>query len=105
MESGSVIRLRIRFPAFVVKTLQNGTGGWVDIEKQVSNGTTVLQLLKGLATVYPGFREGLFNPDTGTVGEQIGVVLNNQLLTFAEMTQTKISNNDSLVILPIYSGG
>lgn len=100
-----MIEIRVRFPAFVLRTYENGKGGWVELERSIEDGTTVIQLLSDLVTSYPGFREGLFNPETGTVSEQIGVGLNNQLLTFDEITQIKLGNNDTVVILPIYSGG
>ncbi len=79
--------------------------GWSGIEREVADGTTVLELLSDLAAAYPEFRESVFNPDVGTLNEQIGVVLNDVLLTFEEVNHTRLVDEDIVTLLPIYSGG
>jgi len=100
-----VVRVNVRFPSFVFKTLAGRVGGWVGLTREVTDGTTVAGLLSDLVETYPGFRERVFSPDTGTVNEQIGVVLNDRLLAFAELSQIGLSNDDKVVIQPVYSGG
>jgi molybdopterin converting factor small subunit len=105
LEARRVIKIRIRFPRSVILAGESQKGGWQDIEREAVEGTTVIQLLSDLVSTYPGFREGVFNPQTGTLNEQIGVVVNDQLLTFSEVTQNLLADDDRIVIVPIYAGG
>ena len=75
------------------------------MEKEIGERTTVNELLSALVLTSPGFRESVFNPDVGLVNEQMNVVLNNELLTYAEISQTTLADGDTVTLLPIYSGG
>jgi molybdopterin converting factor small subunit len=101
----AVVSVTASFPSFVFGTGLRKAGGRVELRKDLPDGTTVIRLLSDLVTGYPGFREAVFNPESGTVNEQIGVVLNDQLLTFAEITEITLKDGDSLTILPVYAGG
>jgi molybdopterin converting factor small subunit len=100
-----VVSVTVRFPSSVFKTGSGEAGGRVELRKDLPDGTAVIRLLSDLVTTYPGFREAVFNPESGTVNEQIGVVLNDTLLTFAEITETTLNDSDTLTIVPIYAGG
>ena len=100
-----MVKISVRFPSFVFKTPAAENTGWVEATREMGQGSTVLDSLSDLVAVYPGFREAVFNPETGAVAEQIAVVLNDELLTFAEMSQRKLASDDRLVILPVYAGG
>lgn len=97
--------VRIRFPAFLFKTPAGEGGDWVLVEKDVRDGATVAGLLSDLVATYPGFREAVYNPESGAMSEQIGVVLNGQLLSFSEISGARLSNDDDVLVQPIYSGG
>jgi molybdopterin converting factor small subunit len=101
----AVVSVVASFPSFVFGTGTGKAGSQVELRKDLPDGTTVIRLLSDLVTGYPGFREAVFNPESGTVNEQIGVILNDTLLTFAEITETTLKEGDSLTILPIYAGG
>jgi molybdopterin converting factor small subunit len=75
------------------------------LEREIGAETTVGELLSALVLSYPGFRESAFNPDVGLINEQVNVVLNDQLLTYAEISETRLANNDTVTLLPMYSGG
>jgi sulfur-carrier protein len=100
-----VVSVMVRFPYFVFEVWRGEAGGQMELRKDLPDGTAVMRLLSDLVTAYPGFREAVFNPDSGTVNEQIGVVLNDTLLTFAEITETTLNDGDTLTIVPIYAGG
>jgi molybdopterin converting factor small subunit len=104
-ESVGVAKVRIRLPSHIARMLEPGTSGWLELEKEVGAETTVSELLSGLVLTHPGFRQWVFNPDVGVVNEQVNVVLNDELLTFAEISQTRLADGDTLGLLPIYSGG
>ena len=79
--------------------------GWLTLEKEIEEDTTTSDLLSDLVATYPGFRQAVFNPDTGHLNDQMNVVLNDKPLTFLEVTQTKLIDGDTIVFLPIYYGG
>jgi molybdopterin converting factor small subunit len=103
-QATAVVSVRMRFPSIVFKTA-GGSEGWVTVKRNVEDGATVAALLADLVATYPGFRESVYNPESGVVNEQIGVVLNGKLLTFSDISETRLSNNDEVLVQPIYSGG
>lgn len=104
-EKAAVATVRIRFPAFVFKTPAGESGGLVVVERDIQDGASVAGLLADLVATYPGFREAVYNPESAVMSEQIGVVLNGQLLSFSEISEAKLSNGDQVLVQPIYSGG
>ena len=98
-------KVRIRLPSHIARMLDPEASGWRELEKEIGEDTTVSELLSGLVLTCPGFRQLVFNTDVGLVNEQIHVVLNDELLTFAEISQTRLADSDTLSFLPIYSGG
>ena len=97
--------VRIRLPPHIANVLGAEGNSWLEVEREIGPETTVLELLSSLVVTFPGFRESVFNPDVGLVNEQMNVVLNDELLTFAEISETKLAVNDMVTLLPIYSGG
>ncbi len=97
--------VRLKLPSWIAAKLGAKSSGWLTLEKEVGEGTTISDFLMGMVMTYPGFRQAVYNPDTGLVNEQVNVVLNDRLLTFREMPQTKLTDGDTIVLLPLYYGG
>jgi|WetSurMetagenome_2_1015567.scaffolds.fasta_scaffold573168_2 hypothetical protein len=98
-------KVRVRLPPHIAQILNANSSGWLVLERDITQKTTVSTLLASLVETCPGFRETVFNPDVGLVNEQIGVVLNEKLLTLEEISQTGLGENDSILLLPLYYGG
>ena len=98
-------KVRVRLPPHIAQTLDSNSSGWLVLEREITEKATVSNLLASLVVNYPGFRETVFNPDVGLVNEQIGVVLNEKLLTLEEISQTGLGENDIILLLPLYYGG
>jgi molybdopterin converting factor small subunit len=47
----------------------------------------------------------VFNPDEGTVGDQIAIVINQKLLDVPREMETRLKNGDVVTLLPVYAGG
>ena len=62
-------------------------------------------LLTDLALSSSEFRKAIFNPDEGTINEQIDIVLNQSLLHFPPEMNTKLSDGDVITLFPMISGG
>lgn len=98
-------KVRLKFPASFASSLNAQGSDLVILEKEIGEGATIGSLLTNLAFSYTDFRKVVFNPDTGKVGDQVNVVLNNNLLQLPDVTEAKLSDGDSIIILPVYSGG
>jgi len=98
-------KVRLKFPASFASRLDAQGSDLVILEKKIGEEATIGDLLADLAVSYTDFRRVVFNPDTGKVSDQVNVVLNNKLLQFPEVTEAKLNDGDSIIILPVYSGG
>jgi len=98
-------KVRLEFPASFASVLNAQGSDLVTLEKEIGEEATISDLLAELAFSYTDFRKVVFDPDTGEVGDQVNVVLNNNLLQFPEVTEAKLNDGDSIIILPVYSGG
>lgn len=98
-------KVQVRLPSHIAKLIDAKSSSWLAFEKDIGENTTVRTLLSSLASTYPGFRETMYNPDVGLVNEQVGVVLNDRLLTFEEISQIKLSDSDTILLIPLYFGG
>jgi molybdopterin converting factor small subunit len=105
MGPNDMVNIHIKLPSHLARMLKADSVDWLIIEKEIAEGTTVKDLLSILVMTYPGFRKSVFNPDAGSVNEQINVVLNNELLTFEDMSHKLLADNDTVTILPMYFGG
>ncbi len=101
----SMGRVRLKLPSWIATMLDEKASDWLTLEKEIEEDATISDLLTSLVATYPGFRQAVFNPDTGHLNDQINVVLNDKLLTFQEVTQTKLRDGDTIVLVPIYYGG
>ncbi len=98
-------KVRLRIPSSIADTLNEQRSDWFILEKKIGEEATIGDLLAELAVSYTDFRKVVFNPATGKVSDQVNVVLNNKLLQFPEVTEAKLNDGDSIIILPVYSGG
>jgi molybdopterin converting factor small subunit len=81
------------------------TSDWFIIEKEIGKETTIRDFLTDLAANNSGFRDVVFNPDEGTVGDQIAIVINQKLLDIPREMDIKLNDGDVITLLPVYAGG
>jgi len=98
-------KVRLKFPAWFASMLNAKGSDLATLEQEIGEGATVGDLLTDLASSYTDFRKVVFNPDVGKVGDQLIVFLNNSLLQRSDVTEAKLSDGDSVTILPVYTGG
>ena len=87
----------IRIP----KVLQAHTGGQPEIE---AGGSSVGEVLRGLTTQHPGTESQLFGPE-GDLNRYVNVYLNDEDVRVLDGLETKVSDSDTVVILPAMAGG
>ena len=98
-------KVEVRLPPHISNMLDGKSSGWLVLEEEIDESTTVINLLSTLVATYPGFRETVYNPEVGSINEQLGVVVNDKLLTYQQISQTRLAENDSILLLPLYYGG
>jgi MoaD family protein len=81
--------------------LRSQTGG--DSEVSV-NGSTVGDVLRSLADAHPGTRAQLF-ADDGQLNRYVNVYLNDEDVRVLDGLDTRLSDSDTVVILPAMAGG
>ena len=81
--------------------LRSSVGG----EKEVTaSGSSVGELLRGLAEQHPSTQSQLFGAD-GNLNRYVNVYLNDEDARVLEGLDTPVAERDALVILPAMAGG
>ncbi len=56
-------KIKLRLPSWIAAKLEAKSSGWLTLEKEVGEGSTISDLLAGIVMTYSGFREAVYNPD------------------------------------------
>ena len=98
-------KVQLKIPPWVASVLNGQASDWFTLEQEIGDTETVSDLLTELALNDDDFRKTVFNPDVGKISEQINVFLNDSLLQFPDVNEKKLSDGDSIMLLPVFSGG
>jgi molybdopterin converting factor small subunit len=98
-------KVQLKIPPFFAYIMDPTASDWFILEREIGKGATIRDFLTDLASNNSGFREVVFNPDEGIVGDQIGIVINQKLLDIPREMDTKLSDGDVVTLLPVYAGG
>jgi molybdopterin converting factor small subunit len=99
------MNIKLRLSSWIAAKVEVEHSGWLTLEKEVGEGSTISDLLAGLVMTYPGLREAVYSPDTRQVDERINVALNDHLLDSREISRAKLSDGDTIILLPSAWGG
>ncbi|HET8683775.1 MAG TPA: MoaD/ThiS family protein [Micromonosporaceae bacterium] len=89
--------IHVRIPTI----LRSYTGGAKAVD---GAGDTLARLLSDLDTRYPGLRGRLLTPDGG-LHRFVNVYVNDEDVRFLGALDTKLSDGDTVTILPAVAGG
>ena len=81
--------------------LRPQTEGETEVE---TPGSTVGEVLRSLAEAHPGTRSQLFS-DTDELNRYVNVYLNDEDVRFLGGLSTKVSDGDTITVLPAVAGG
>lgn len=98
-------KVQLKIPPSLAGVLNTQSSDWIILEKEIAECAAIGDVLADLALSYTDFRKVVFDPDTKKVSDQVMVVLDDRLLQFPDMTEAKLKDGDSIVLLPVYSGG
>ena len=79
--------------------------GWFILEREIREGATVGDLLAELASSYNGFSKVVFDPAVGEVSDPLMLLLNDNLMPESNITQIKLSDGDSIMLMDVVAGG
>ena len=98
-------KVQLKIPPFFAYIMDPNASDWFVLEKEIGGKTTIRDFLTELASNNSEFRDVVFNPDEGTVSDQIDIVINQKLLDFTREMDTKLNDGDVVILLPVYAGG
>jgi len=100
-----MVRVKMRVTPSLSWLADAKSAGWLNLEKEIPDGTTLSDFLTELTANNTGFRKMLIDTETGKVSEQVEVILNQNLVQFPYETEIKLKNGDLVTFLPVYAGG
>ena len=98
-------KVQLKIPPFFAYIMDPNASDWFVLEKEIGGETTIRDFLTELASNNSEFRDVVFNPDEGTVSDQIDIVINQKLLDFTREMDIKLNDGDVVILLPVYAGG
>ena len=98
-------KVRLRIPSSIVDTANEQLSDWFISEREIGEGATMGDLLTDLAFTYADFRKVIFDPDIREVSDRILIFLNDSLLQVTNITEAKLKDRDSVIFMPVYTGG
>ena len=98
-------RVQLRITPSLSSIVKAQGSDWFVLDRELATGATIGDFLADLALRYSDFRQVVFNPDTGEVGDQVMVVLNDSLLQNPDITETSLNEGDCITLIPMYTGG
>jgi molybdopterin converting factor small subunit len=79
--------------------------GRLVLEREVSDGATVRDLLEEIASQNREFKEALFNTRTGNMAGHISLILNGRFLELSGGLAAKLKPGDTIRLMLAFSGG
>ncbi len=98
-------KVQLKIPPSLVSTINKQVVDWVILEPEIAEGATIGDLLAKMASGHVEFRQAIFDPGARRVSDEILVVLNDSLVPSPEAAEARLNDGDSVILLPVYSGG
>lgn len=74
-------------------------------EEEVKDGTSIRQLFEQLARNNLTFTQKIFNPETKRLYPHLMVTFNDRVISFNEVYDKILANEDKITLLYMYTGG
>jgi molybdopterin converting factor small subunit len=81
------------------------SSGRVVLEREVSEGTTVGNLLEEIVSQNQGFQQVIFDGTTGGLAGHVFVILNGRLLELSGGLEAKLKEGDTIRLMAGIGGG
>ena len=77
----------------------------VILERKVSDGATIRDLLEEITSQHQASKEILFDSKTGKLAGHVSLILNGRFLELAGGMEAKLKPGDTIRLMPGFSGG
>ena len=98
-------KIQLKITPLLASVLNAEPSGWVNIEKELTKGVTMKDILTEIEPDFENFRNLVFDPATSEVNEEVTFFLNDKLLTFPGVLETVLQDGDRVMLALIFAGG
>jgi molybdopterin converting factor small subunit len=106
MERGfAFLLVTVEILPWLSERLSAGSEGRLTLTQDVSEGTTVRQILEAIGVENRSFRELVFPGGGGDLAGYIMLLLNGRLIELAGGMEAEVRPGDTLRLIPGFSGG
>ena len=98
-------KIQLKITPALATILKGEPSGWISMEKELTKGETVKDLLVEIAPNFENFRTLVFDPAASEVNEEVTFFLNDKLITFPGVLEAVLQDGDRVMLALIFSGG
>ena len=98
-------KVKLKITPWIARMMDISSADWLTLEKEIGEEATIGDLLVELASAHPEFRNAVFDPDVGIFENQVMIFLNETIQQISVVTDTRLNDGDSVMLLPVYPGG
>ena len=97
------IKIYLEIPPSMAAIFGTETSRWYILQREVTAGTLLSDVLTLYALNYPGFRKTIFDPAESKISTTIQITLNGVLLDPAQKMETALLEGDRITIIPAFN--
>ncbi|MBI2957831.1 MAG: MoaD/ThiS family protein [Chloroflexi bacterium] len=95
----------IKLTPSLASVLRPRATNWLVLDRDITEGDSLKDVLAGLADSDGAFRKAILNAETGNLSEGVLAVLNDCVLPTDDLATVKLHDGDTVILLPVYTGG
>ena len=100
----SRVQLKIN-PSIASMATATWFSAYLTVELPLDGAGTIGELLSNFTREHQEYALLFFDDVTGKISDEINVVLNRNMLVSSEAGKVKLKDGDTILVLPIYTGG
>jgi len=97
--------VRVEIMPWLSRYFNDQRSGRVVLDRDVTDGATLRDLLEEIASPNERFKAVLFDPETGSLAAHICLILNGRFLQLMGGLEAKLRPGDTVRVMPAFSGG
>jgi molybdopterin converting factor small subunit len=105
MAEEKTITIKMQLYSWISSTIGEENNAESLVEKKIKAGSTLADFFAGLAETFPRFHDFVYNPDDGSVNDEVVIILNNKLVQFSSSRNTVMQDQDTITLSPVLVGG
>jgi molybdopterin converting factor small subunit len=105
MEKEKLITIQLQLYAWIASSIGEEDRAGQIIEKKIWSGATLAEFLTDLAKKHTGFGEFVFDPETGSMNDEVVIILNNKMIQYSQVKDTVLKDQDTITFSPVLVGG